>query len=64
METWFKFWCKECDTVNWLEDSDDIDGFICHKCKKPNFLVECEHLRKMGVGDNPDCFETGEERPS
>lgn len=62
METWFKFWCEECDAINWLEDSDDIDGFICHKCKKPNFLIEDRILRKV-VGDNSDCFGTGEKEP-
>lgn len=64
METWFKFWCEKCNTINWLEDSDNIDGFICHKCKEPNFLIENDILRKVVGGDNPDCFETGEERPS
>lgn len=63
METWFKFWCKKCNAVNWLYDYYDIDGFICHKCKESNFLIEDEHLRKMGVGDNPDNFGIGEEWP-
>ena len=63
METWFKFWCDKCNVINWLEDSDEIDGFICHSCKEPNFLIEDETLRKVVGGDNPDCFGVGEKRP-
>ncbi len=71
MEVWFKLWCDKCNAINWLCDGDpsdlasgcDMDGFICHKCKEPNFLIEDEILRKVIGGDNPDCFGVGEKRP-
>jgi hypothetical protein len=40
-DTWYKIWCDDCQTVNWVCDGDisdmtqlDIDGFVCRKCRK------------------------------
>ena len=64
IEIWCKMWCDKCDSINWFGDYDYIEGFVCHKCKTPNFLIQEELLRKMGIGNDPEVFEDGLEKPS
>lgn len=66
---WYAYLCKKCDTVNWLYFGDpndetrrDIEGFICCKCNESHSFAD-EFELEMGIGDDPDSFELGLEKP-
>lgn len=67
-ENWFTETC-ECGVVNWLYNGDldditrrDIEGFICYRCGKSHSFSD-EIMLEMGIGDDPDSFELGLEKP-
>lgn len=66
---WFKITCDKCGAENWLYDGNpndetrpDIKGFICYKCNESHSFADEMEL-EMGVGDDPDSFELGKEKP-
>lgn len=63
IETWYKIWCDECGTANWLCDGNtsdvtgiDIEGFMCRKCKTVYPMMEDD------PGD-PEGYDIGREKP-
>ena len=45
METWYKEFCPECDSSNWINNGDetdltvvDIEAIKCHNCGEIFFL--------------------------
>lgn len=67
--SWFSCPCRKCGVVNWLYDGDptdetrpDIEGFICCKCNESHTFSDEIEL-EMGIGDDPDSFELGLEKP-
>ena len=56
-ETWWRIWCSECDTPNWVCGGDmndmsqiDIEGFECWKCEHECCLYDEEEQEDMGLG--------------
>ena len=60
VETWYRIWCDNCNTVNWVCDGNvdditqsDILGFICYQCKESHYFCDDEYdddLESYGVG--------------
>jgi hypothetical protein len=47
VETWYKIWCSECNSVNWFCNGDeadlskiDIEGCKCWNCGKVEYFDE------------------------
>ncbi len=68
-ENWEKFLCDKCSAVNWLylgdmsdETYPDVEGFICRMCKRSHSFSDDIEL-EMGIGDDPERFEIGLDKP-
>ena len=75
MDSWYKNWCPECKTINWVcngDESDlsgiDIEGVKCRKCDKIFFIGdfnEDEYLRMCDAETIEDInWELGLETPN
>ncbi len=68
-ENWEKFLCDGCGAINWLyfgdprdETFSDPEGLICHVCKMSHSFSD-DIMLEMGIGDDPERFEIGKEKP-